>query len=223
MYLVEFIIGRFNPHLKHAVAQNIVRVVFKMWLFIAGTRYEVYGLEKVPADEPVLYIANHRSFFDILLSYPFVPGLTAYVSKDSIKRFPCIAQWMYFLSCIFLDRDDIRSGMQMIKDSISLIKDGISVYIAPEGKRNSTDELLPFKEGSFKIATRTNCKIVPICYTNTEDIFEAHFPWIRKTHATIEFGDPVDITNMSREDRKFLGVRLREIIQKMYDERRKHD
>ncbi len=220
LYFLEFIIGIFSPRLKHAFAQNLVRIVFKMWLWMAGTKYTVYGLDKVPTDEPVLYITNHRSFFDIVLSYAYVPTLTTYVSKASIKKFPCIAQWMHFLSCMFLERDDIKSGMQMIKDSVSLIKRGISVYISPEGTRNPTDTLLPFKEGSFKIATITNCKIIPVCYTNTENIFETHFPWIRKTTVTIEFGDPVDITGMSREDKKSLGVKLREIIQKMYDERR---
>lgn len=220
LYLAEFIIGIFNPRLKHAFAQNIVRIVFKAWLWMAGTKYTVYGLDKVPSDEPVLYIANHRSFFDIILSYAYVPTLTSFVSKDSIKKFPCIAQWMYFLNCMFLDRNDIKSGMQMIKDSISLIKQGISVYISPEGTRNPTDTLLPFKEGSFKIATRTNCKIIPVCYTNTENIFETHLPWVRKAEVTIEFGDPVDITDMSRDDKRILGVKVREIIQKMYDERR---
>lgn len=222
LYLVEFIIRKINPRLSHALAQNIVRIVFRMWLFFAGTRYEVYGLENVPKDEPVLYIANHRSFFDVLLGYTYVPGLTSFVSKKSIKKIPCIAQWMYFLSCIFLDRDDLKSGLDMIKKAISIVEnDGYSIFISPEGTRNNTDELLPFKEGCFKIATRTNCKIVPVCYTNTEKIFEDHLPWVRKAKSvTMEFGTPIDITDFDRDAKKHLGVTLREIIQGMYDERR---
>lgn len=221
LYLVAFILKKINPMSCHVFSQTIVRIVFKFWLFIAGTKYEVYGLEKLSPDETYLYVSNHRSFFDAILSYAYVPTPTAYVSKQSIKRIPCIAQWMYFLKCMFLDRDDIKSGLQMIKDSISLINDGYSVYIAPEGKRNNEDTLLPFKEGSFKIATRTNCKIVPICYTNTENIWETHLPWVRKAYVTLEFGEPVDISDFSREDKKTLGLRFNKIIQKMYDERRK--
>ncbi len=222
MYLVAYIIGLINPVKKHAFAQGLVRVVFRLWLWLSGTSYTIYGIEKVPRDEPVLYIANHRSYFDIILSYAYVPTLTSYVSKDLLKKFPCIAQWMYFLNCMFLDRDDLKSGLQMIKESISLIKDRkLSVYIAPEGTRNTSDTLLPFKEGSFKIATRTNCKIVPICYTNTENILETHAPWIRKASVTMEFGDPIDITDMSRDEKKALGEKVRAIIQEMYDERRK--
>ncbi len=220
LYLITFIISKFNPMKSHAFAQKFVSIVFKMWLFIAGAEYKVYGLEKVPKDEAVMYVCNHRSFFDIILSYAYIPTLTSYVSKRSIKKIPCIGQWMHFLSCLFLDRDDVKNGLQMIKDSIGLIKKGLSVYIAPEGTRNTEDIMLPFKEGSFKIATRTNCKIVPICYTNTEKIFEAHTPWVRRTrNVTMEFGDPVDITDMSRDDLKTLGARLNGIIQEMYNER----
>ena len=220
LYLVTFIISKFNPMKSHMFAQKIVSLAFKLWLFIAGTKYEIYGLEKIPRDEAVMYVCNHRSFFDIILSYAYMPGPTSYVSKQSIKKIPCVGQWMYFLSCLFLDRDDIKSGLQMIKDCIALIQKGYSVYIAPEGTRNVEDSLLPFKEGSFKIATRTNCKIVPICYTNTEKIFESHLPWVRRTkNVTMEFGDPVDITGMERDELKTLGVRLNNIIQEMYNER----
>ena len=220
MYLVEFIIGLFNPMLKHKIAQAIVRVVFKFWLWLAGTKYTIIGRDRVPKDEAVLYIANHRSFFDVFLGYAFIPNPVAFVSKKSIKRIPCVAQWMYFLSCMFLDREDIKSGMEMIKKSINVVKSGISVFICPEGKRNSTDEILPFKEGCFRIATRTNCKIVPLCYTNTESAFEAHLPWVKKTRVTMEFGEPIDVSSMDRAEQKRLGEKMRNIIQEMYDERR---
>lgn len=222
LWLIEFIIKAVSPRASHSFAQCIVRVVFRMWLGISGTRYTVYGIENVPKDEPVLYIANHRSFFDIIIAYANVPNLTSFVSKKSIGYIPCVGQWMWFLSCIFLDRDSIKSGMEMIKTAASLIKDkGYSVYIAPEGKRNSSDELLPFKEGSFRIATISNCKIVPICYTNTEKIFEDHLPWVRKAKSvTMEFGKPIDISGMDRMEKKHLGAKFHEIVQNMYNERR---
>lgn len=221
LYLVAFILKFINPMLSHRFAQRIVIIVFRVWIFFSGADYEIIGRDRVPKDEPVLYIANHRSFFDIFFGYAFIPTPTAFVSKASIKKFPCIAQWMYFLSCSFLDRDNIKSGMEMIKKNISLVTDKkLSVFICPEGQRNNTDALLEFKEGSFRIATRSNCKIVPICYTNTENIFEAHLPWIRKARVTMEFGEPIDVSALDRDEQKHLGVKVRGIIQDMYDERR---
>lgn len=221
LYLVAFILKCTNPMMSHRFAQRIVIIVFRLWIFISGADYKIIGRDRVPTDEPVLFIANHRSFFDVFFGYAFIPTPTAFVSKASIKKIPCIAQWMYFLSCSFLDREDLKSGMEMIKHNISVISDKkLSVFICPEGGRNNTDELLEFKEGSFRIATRTNCKIVPICYTNTENIFEAHLPWVKKASVTMEFGEPIDTSSLSRDEQKHLGVKVREIIQDMYDERR---
>ncbi len=221
LYLIEWIIGRFNPMVMHKTAQRIVLIVFRFWIFLSGTDYTINGREKVPVDEPVLYIANHRSFFDVFFGYSFIPTPTAFISKDSIRKIPCIAQWMYFLSCSFLDRDDVKSGLEVIKQNVSLVSDRkLSVFVCPEGKRNSTDELYEFKEGCFRIATRTNCKIVPICYTNTENIFEAHLPWVRKASITMDFGEPIDVASLDRDEKKHLGEMVRQIIQDMYDERR---
>lgn len=222
LYGVVWILGKINPMLMHRFSQRIVKIVFRFWLFLAGTRYTVIGREKVPTDEPVLYIANHRSFFDPILGYAFVPTPTAFVAKDDIKKIPCVAQWMYFLNCSFLDRNDVKSGMEMIKKNIKLVKENkLSVCISPEGTRNADDTLLPFKEGSFRIATRTNCKIVPVCYTNTENIFEAHLPWVKKARVTMEFGDAIDTSSLDRDAKKHIGETVRQIVQDMYDERRK--
>ena len=110
----------------------------------------------------------------------------------------------------------------MIKKNIKLVKENkLSVCISPEGTRNSGDTLLPFKEGSFRIATRTNCKIVPVCYTNTENIFEAHLPWVKKARVTMEFGDAIDTSSLDRDAKKHIGETVRQIVQDMYDERRK--
>ena len=94
------------------------------------------------------------------------------------------------------------------------IKRGISICIFPEGTRNSGEELslLPFKEGSFKIAEKTGCAIVPISLNNTAEMFEAHFPKIKKTHVVIEYGAPVYPKDLDNETRKHLAPYFEQII-----------
>ena len=80
----------------------------------------------------------------------------------------------------------------MLKKAIKHIEDGISIYVCPEGTRNKTDEpLLDFHAGTFKIAERTGCTVVPITMVNSEQIFEAHLPKI-KAHVIIEYGKPIE-------------------------------
>ena len=74
---------------------------------------------------------------------------------------PCVAQWMYFLNCLFMDRGDVKQNLQIILSAITLVKNGYSIYIAPEGTRNATDTLLEFKEGSMKIRLSRSAYATP--------------------------------------------------------------
>ena len=65
---------------------------------------------------------------------------------------------MKYLKCLFLDRVDKRSSVQTIIDAINNVKAGQSMFIMPEGTRSKTDEMLPFKKGSFKIAEKIDLK-----------------------------------------------------------------
>ena len=131
------------------------------------------GEENVPKNQPVLYIGNHRSYFDIVLTYARCPDLTGYIAKKEMQKIPFLSRWMKFLYCLFLDRTDIKAGLKVILTAIDQIKSGISIMIFPEGTRGkgSSDlDLLPFHEGSFKIATKTGCPIIPVCINHSSEI-----------------------------------------------------
>ena len=83
-------------------ALRMVQWAFKVMLFIAGTKTTVIGEENVPKDQPVLYIPNHRSYFDILLIYSRVPGLTGFVSKDAMEKAVLLRDWMRKLYCLYI-------------------------------------------------------------------------------------------------------------------------
>ena len=215
LLIIEWIIGKFNPHAKDISSLRIIQTVFRFILWLTGVKVTVIGEENVPKDQPVLYIGNHRSFFDILLTYTRCPGLTGYVAKAEMEKIPLLSNWMRYLHCLFLDRKDIKKGLQTIKEGIEKIKSGISICIFPEGTRNRSEsdlELMEFHEGSFKLATRTGCPIIPIALNNTVSIFEKQFPKIRKTHVVIEYCKPIYPAELSKEDKKFIGKYTQNII-----------
>ena len=199
------------------IALRLVQWAFKVMIWIAGTKAIVIGEENVPKDQPVLYIPNHKSSFDILLLYSRVPGLTGFVSKDSMGKFYLLRDWMKKLHCLFLNRENPREGLKTILQGIENIKNGISMCIFPEGTRNKTDEMMAFKEGSLKMAEKTGCLIIPVALTNTAEIFENHMPWIRPCKVVIEYGTPIDPKTLSREEQKHLGALCRDRIQEMLE------
>ena len=218
LYLIEWLIGKVNPHARDISSLRIVQGAFKIILFLSGCKLKVIGEEYVPKDEAVLYIGNHRSFFDVVITYARCPGLTGYLAKKEIEKVPFLSTWMRYLYCLFLDRKDIKQGLKTILTAIDHVKQGISIFIFPEGTRSTgadQTELLPFREGSFKVATKTDCLIVPVAITNTSQILEDHFPFIKSTQVTLEYGKPFRPSELSKEDKKVIGSYTRDIIQKM--------
>lgn len=211
---IEWIIGKFNKNLSDYQSLRLVQWAFNVILKISGVEVTVIGEENVP-DEPVLFIGNHRSYFDILLTYSRCKRLTGYVAKKEMLRYPLLRDWMKRLYCLFLDRENPKEGLKTILQAIDYEKNGISICIFPEGTRNDGEELsmFPFHNGSFKIAEKSGCAIVPISLNNTVSIFEAHLPFIRKTHVVLEYGKPIYMKDMDKETKKHIGEYCQNIIQ----------
>ncbi|MDD3252985.1 MAG: lysophospholipid acyltransferase family protein [Lachnospiraceae bacterium] len=200
---------------EHSLA--VVKAVFRMLVRITGSTVIVKGKERIP-EGAVLYVGNHRSYFDILVGYITVPGLTGFVAKKEMLRYPILSNWMRDVNCLFLDRKDIKAGLKTILDGIEKVRNGISIWIFPEGTRNrSTDplEMLPFKEGSLKIAEKSGCPVVPVAITGSSEIFEQHIPFMRPSTVTIEFGEPFYVKELPLEDRKHVGAYTQKRIAEM--------
>lgn len=220
VFFVEWLIGKWNPRLRDISSLRIVQGGFRIIEWMSGTKVTVIGAENVPKDQAVLYIGNHRSFFDIVLTYSRCPGLTGYISKKEMEKFPLLSTWMKRLYCLFLDREDIKEGLKVILTAIEHVKNGISIAIFPEGTRGrGKDELdmLPFHEGSFKVATKSGCPIIPMAIVNTSAIFEDHFPKVKPTQVIIEYGAPIYPKELPREEQKFIGRKVQTVIGEMLE------
>lgn len=217
-------LGKKNRDKMEQESIETVRKVFRFILRISGVTVTVKGLENIPRDQPVLYVGNHRSYFDILVGYTTVPGLVGFVAKKEMERYPLLSDWMANVNCLFLDRKNLKEGLKTILEGIEKVKRGVSIWIFPEGTRNKNEsilELLPFKEGSLKIAEKSGCLVVPVAITGTAEILEKHFPVIKLAHVTIEFGTAFLVKELPAEDRKFSGSYTRKIIIEML-EREQH-
>lgn len=215
---IFWVIGKFNKPAADLAQLRLVQWAFRVILFISGTKTTVIGEENVPKDEPVLYICNHKSYFDIIITYSRCPGLTGYIAKKDMEKVPLLRTWMRRLYCLFIDRENVKEALKTILSGIENIKNGISMCIFPEGTRNKNPEgLLPFKEGSFKIAEKTGCAIVPMAICHTADIFENHLPKIKATHVVLEYGKPIYLNDLDKEDRKKIGSHCQKLIEGMLE------
>lgn len=211
-------LGKADRERMEEESLRMVRGIFFKILRVSGARITVKGLENIPKDRPVLYVGNHRSYFDILVGYTSVPGRVGFIAKKEMRRYPLLSDWMVNVNCLFLDRKNVKEGLRTILEGVEKIRRGVSVWIFPEGTRNENEdplELMPFKEGSLKIAEKSGCPVIPVAITGTAALFEKQAPAIRPGHVVIEFGEPFLIQELPPEERKFAGAYTRKRIIEM--------
>jgi 1-acyl-sn-glycerol-3-phosphate acyltransferase len=215
--IIEWVIAHFNRQAAETSQLRIVQWAFRVIMFLSGVKLTVIGEENVPKDVPVLYIGNHKSYFDIVITYSRCPRLTGYIAKNSMEKIPLFSTWMKRLHCLFINREDVKEALKTILKGIDNVKNGISMCIYPEGTRNKDEEMMPFREGSFKIAEKTGCPIIPMAILNSADIFENHIPYVKSTHVVLEYGKPIYPNELDKETKKKLGAYCQNIIQEMLD------
>lgn len=216
---VLWIVGLFNIQAKAEASHAIIKWAFSAVLVLTGTDITVYGRENIPDDGNVLFVGNHRSIFDILILYVNTKRPTGIISKKEMNKVPIFNIWMRNIGCLFLDREDIRQGLKTILAAVDLVKAGMCMAIFPEGTRNKEEgTFLPFKGGSFKIAEKSGCDVLPFTVIGSAAIFEDHKPKIKKAKVVLAFGEAIRTEGLKRDELKQIPELAREKVMDMYKE-----
>jgi 1-acyl-sn-glycerol-3-phosphate acyltransferase len=205
-------VGKVSLAESTRTAQSTGRKWARMIIKAAGTRLEVTGLEHVPTDRPVVYIANHQSDFDIVMFLAYVPAPAGFVAKIELLKVPLLRTWIALLGSVFLDRKDIRQGAKTILEGIANLKNGHSMILFPEGTRSKSEEMLPFKAGSFKLATKPQVPIVPVSISGSFKVMEGNNYIVTPADVYMRFHPAVETEGLGPEELAALPERVADII-----------
>ena len=141
-------------------------------VWLAKVKIKVSGMDpdEIPNDQRMLFVCNHQYDLDpVILMSVFPHHNIGFIGKkDIIKKLPLIAKAMTKLYGLFIDRENDREAAKTIIEAIHILKDGkASIGLFPEGYTSKTGELLPFRNGSFKIALKSKVPIVVCAINNT--------------------------------------------------------
>lgn len=161
-----------KPCRKHSpffrfYANSIIGVI----LWALRIRLHVTGMELLPK-EKFLLVSNHRSALDPIIQMGVLRKYRiGFVAKKELFKIPVIGKIMHKCFCLALDRDNLRAGARMMVQAAGHIQSQTAaIGIYPEGTRGHGNELLPFKNGVFKIAQRAGCPIVIAVIRNSESV-----------------------------------------------------
>lgn len=123
---------------------------------------ESHGIENIPAEDGFMFFPNHQGLFDVLVFLESCPRPFGFVIKKEASNIILLKQVMEALRSYAMDREDIKQSMQVIMNVAKDVSAGRNFLIFAEGTRSKNgNELLDFKGGSFKSATKAKCPIVP--------------------------------------------------------------
>ena len=160
---------------------------------------------------PFVAVSNHESYADIFLISHF-PWEMKWLSKDTIFRIPVMGWMMRMAKDVPIkrgQRESVVSAMQGCRDRLAR---KVSVMIFPEGTRSKTEDLLPFKDGAFKLAIEAQVPILPIAVAGTRDCMAKHSFAFRRARAKARVLPPISTTGMTNQDVAGLRDRTRMLI-----------
>ena len=183
-------------------------------LAMAGVTVTVTGRENIPAGRPCVFVANHRSYYDIPLMLTQLDAPHALVSKIEVSRIPLVRGWMRLLHCVFVDRGDARQSIQCLSQATENVRAGYSVTIFPEGTRYKGAEggLGEFKGGAFRIATKTGAPVVPVAISHSRDVMENNHMLMHPAKVTVRILPAIQVAELDKETQKALPELVQEQI-----------
>lgn len=169
------------------------------------------GADQVPPGRAYVYMSNHQSHLDIPVLYATLPSPTIrMLAKTELFRIPVWGRGLRAAEFIEVDRSNHASAIRSIAYAEELVRDGVSIYLAPEGTRSRTGRIGPLKKGGFHLALATGAPIVPVAVAGTIDILPRGSRAMKPGRAVnVRIGKPIpvegrDLDGLMREVRDFL-------------------
>ncbi len=177
-----------------------------------GVKIEVSGTENIPSKEcRITIVANHQSVTDVPILRGYIPVMAGFIAKKELSRIPLIRTWLYAAGCLILDRGNRRSAIEMIGKGVESIRNGKPLIIFPEGTRGRNGNMLPFKKGSLKLASRSESVIIPVSIDGSYRIWEEKHR-ITPCIVRLTIHPVVNTAGMAKEELSLLAGKLQDII-----------
>ncbi|PLX97128.1 MAG: 1-acyl-sn-glycerol-3-phosphate acyltransferase [Desulfuromonas sp.] len=194
-----------NPDWMH----NYCRIWARLLLVLAGVRLSVKGREHLPQGEPLIFMPNHQSTFDILALFIALPVQFRWIAKEELFHIPFFGFAMRRAGYISIDRGDRKKAIKSMDVAAQRIAAGTSVIIFPEGTRSEDGKLLPLKKGGFVLALKSGVSILPMAIEGSCKVNPKHSLRLYggEIHVTLQPAIPTADLPMSERDRLMEEVR----------------
>ncbi len=154
-----------------------------------GCRVRLNGLERIPANQPVIFMANHQSYVDVPALFS-MPGQFRWMADADLFRIPVFGWAMRMAGYIPVNRGDARAGVRSLERAKRWLSRGVSIFVFPEGTRSHTGVFGRFQMGGFRLAAESGVPVVPVVVSGTRQLLPRG-SWV------FRWGVPVEVDVLS--------------------------
>lgn len=208
-----FLISIISPLLRK-MALRLNQLWARLFLTLSFIPPKIEWRAKLQAGQSYLLVANHTSYLDIVMM-GYVPKLCVFVGKKSLARVP-IFGFMFRNIHITVDRTNARSRYLVYEEGVSVLNQGLSLVMFPEGGiRSATPpQLTSFRNGAFKLAIDQRVPIVPVTMPHNWRIQPGDSRMIMHPERPLAiFHEPIDTSGMNNTDVEALRDKVFNIIE----------
>ncbi|HUE96021.1 MAG TPA: lysophospholipid acyltransferase family protein [Longimicrobiaceae bacterium] len=166
---------------------------------------------------PYVAVSNHESLADIFL-ISHLPWEMKWLSKDTLFRLPVMGWMMRLAGDIPVARSSRASRAEALELCRDRLERGVSIMIFPEGTRSKTGELLPFRDGAFRLAIQLGLPVLPMAVAGTRSAMKKGSLVFGRARAEVRVLEPIPTDGLTLDDAPALRDRVRALIQATRDE-----
>lgn len=155
--------------LSQAVCDQRLRSWAQTLIQRADIQLSVEGLSHLePRSSPFVVVSNHESYYDIPCLYATLPLSLRMAAKKELFQIPIWGPALRASGFVEINRQSPKAAYQALREAGQFMaREGVSLYIAPEGTRSEAGLLGRFKKGAFEVARVAGFRVLPVVLRGT--------------------------------------------------------
>ncbi|HZY19843.1 MAG TPA: lysophospholipid acyltransferase family protein [Ramlibacter sp.] len=212
------------PRLGPAQREARVQAWARRMLQLLGIGLQLRG--QPPARGPLLLVANHISWLDILVLH--AARHCRFVSKSQVRQWPLIGPLATGAGTLYIERESRRDALRVVHQMAASLRAGDVLAVFPEGTTSDGMDLLPFHSNLLQAAVAAQAPVQPValqfletrtgrtslspCYIGDDTLVGSLWRTVTgpAITAVVAFGEPQDADG---RDRRAWAADLREAVQ----------
>ncbi|XP_015263304.1 PREDICTED: 1-acyl-sn-glycerol-3-phosphate acyltransferase alpha [Gekko japonicus] len=192
---------------------KVIRSMMLHVKYLYGIKIEVRGTENFNIKEPYVAVSNHQSSLDLLGMMEVLPDRCVPIAKKELMYMGTVGLACWLGGIIFINRKKTDDAISVMSEAAhTMLREDVRVWVFPEGTRNHSGSMLPFKRGAFHLAVQAQVPVIPIVMSSYRDFYSKKERRFTTGRCTVQVLPPMPTRGLSADDVPALTDRVRQAM-----------